>query len=164
MNISAHSFIIMDVKLTRWLARYGITCLRTSIGLVFFWFGVLKFFPGLSPAENLAARTISVMTLGLVPGSVSLPTLATLEVTIGLGFLTGRFMRTTLFLLAAQMLGTLTPLFFFPMETFTTAPIAPTLEGQYIIKNIVLISAALVLGAVVRGGKLIAEPETPPRA
>ena len=67
------------------------------------------------------------------------------------------FMRATLFLLALQMVGTLTPLVLFPGEVFTHVPYAPTLEGQYIIKNAVLISAAIVLGATVRGGGLVAE-------
>jgi hypothetical protein len=57
------------------------------------------------------------------------------------------------------MLGTITPLFFFPAETFTRIPYAPTLEGQYIVKNIVLVAAGLVLGATVRGGDLVADPE-----
>jgi len=56
-----------------------------------------------------------------------------------------------------QTLGTVTPLFFFPAETFSTWLFAPTLEGQYIIKNVVLLSAGIVLGGVVRGGALIAD-------
>ena len=63
-----------------------------------------------------------------------------------------------LFLLLVQMLGTLTPLLLFPSETFTVFPFAPTLEGQYIIKNIVLIGAAMVVGATVRGGRIEPEP------
>lgn len=158
MQIHALPFTLVDVKLTRWLARHGLSCLRLSVGVVFLWFGALKFFPGLSPAEDLAARTINLMTFGAIPATVSLPLLATWEVLIGLGFLTGRFQRATLLLLAGQMLGTVTPLLFFPHETFSAFPVAPTLEGQYIIKNIVLLSAGLVLGAVVRGGQLIADP------
>jgi hypothetical protein len=57
------------------------------------------------------------------------------------------------------MLGTITPLFLFPEESFLRFPIAPTLEGQYIIKNMVLISAGMVIGATVRGGQFVAEPE-----
>ena len=68
-------------------------------------------------------------------------------------------MRATLLLLILQMLGTVTPLALFPAETFTRFPYAPTLEGQYIIKNVVLVSAAVVLGATVRGGDLVADPE-----
>jgi hypothetical protein len=63
-----------------------------------------------------------------------------------------------LLLLFMQMLGTITPLFLFPDETWIQFPIAPTLEGQYIIKNVVLVAAAIVLGATVRGGELTAEP------
>jgi hypothetical protein len=77
---------------------------------------------------------------------------------IGIGLILGRGLRPILFLLAVQMLGTFTPLFLFPSETFTVFPFAPTLEGQYIIKNIVLIGAAMAVGATVRGGGLVAEP------
>jgi hypothetical protein len=58
------------------------------------------------------------------------------------------------------MLGTITPIFLFPQEVFARIPYAPTLEGQYIIKNIILISAGIVIGATVRGGRMIAEPHT----
>ncbi|MFN0156944.1 MAG: DoxX family membrane protein [Bacteroidota bacterium] len=149
-----------DVSLTRWMAHHGVRALRVSLGLVFFWFGVLKFFPGLSPAQDLATRTIDVLTFGMIPSTVSIPILATWECVIGLGLITGWFVRATLFLLFAQMVGTVTPLFLFPHETFTQFPYAPTLEGQYIIKNIVLATAAIVIGATVRGGYLTADPGT----
>jgi len=90
---------------------------------------------------------------------VAVPILAALERVIGLGLLLGVFLRVVLLLLAVQMLGTLTPLVLFPREVFTLVPLAPTLEGQYIIKNAVLISAAMVLGATVRGGGLVSQPE-----
>lgn len=148
-----------DEKITNWMARYGIVLLRISLGIVFFWFGVLKFFPGLSPAQDLAARTISVLTFGLVPPDLSVPVLAAWECVIGLGLISGFFMRGTLLLLWLQMLGTITPLFLFPSEVFTRIPYAPALEGQYIIKNLVLVSAGLVIGATVRGGAVVADPE-----
>lgn len=151
------SFDQIDVRITHWMAHYGVVLLRISLGIVFFWFGVLKFFPGLSPAQDLAARTITMLTLGLVSPSMSVPLLATWECLIGLGLITGRFMRVTLLLLFVQMLGTFLPLVFFPAESFTRFPYAPTLEGQYIIKNLVLISAGLVIGATVRGGRVVAE-------
>jgi uncharacterized membrane protein YphA (DoxX/SURF4 family) len=148
----------LDRRITMALASSAVPVLRISLGIVFLWFGVLKFFPGLSPAQDLAARTIEQLSFGLVPPAVSLPVLAAWEVLIGLGLLSGRFLRATLLLLAVQMLGTLTPLVLFPAETFTVFPIAPTLEGQYILKNMVLIAAAMVVGATVRGGQLQAEP------
>ena len=140
------------------MAAHGLTVLRLAIGVVFLWFGALKLVPGASPAEDLAARTIERLTFGIVPPDVALPVLAVWEVAIGIGLLIGRWMRAVLLLLFVQMLGTITPLFLFPSETFTTFPLAPTLEGQYIIKNIVIVSAAIVLGATVRGGELTAEP------
>lgn len=148
----------IDARITRWMASHGIVALRWSLGLVFLWFGVLKFFPGLSPADELAGRTIASLTGGLVVPAVSLPVLATWECAIGLGLVTRQFMRATLFLLAAQMAGTLAPLVLFPSETFTRFPFAPTLEGQYILKNAVIISAAIVIGATVRGGGIVDRP------
>ena len=147
----------LDVRITATLARISIPALRVALGIVFLWFGILKFFPNLSPAETLAARTIEQLTFGVVQANVALPVLAAWETLIGVGLIVNRFMRAVLFLLAAQMLGTFTPLLLFPGETFSVFPIAPTLEGQYIIKNIVLIGAAMAVGATVRGGGMVAE-------
>jgi uncharacterized membrane protein YphA (DoxX/SURF4 family) len=155
-------FDLIDARITHWMARYGLRLLRISLGVVFLWFGVLKFFPGMSPASDLASRTIDVLSFGVVHSSVSVPLLAGWECLIGVGLLFGIFMRATLLLLAVQMAGTLTPLVLFPGEVFTRIPYAPTLEGQYIIKNAVLISAAIVLGATVRGGGLVAEKDRVP--
>ncbi len=121
-------------------------------------FGMLKFFPGLSPAQTLAVKTIDVLAFGLLPSSVGLVLLALLECAISLGLISGRFIRLTLLLLAFQMVGAASPLFLFPAEVFTQFPYAPTLEGQYIIKNLVLIGAGLVLGATARGGRIITDP------
>ena len=149
----------VDVRLTQWMTRYGVVILRVALGFVFLWFGALKYLPGLSPAQTLALGTIDALTFGLIPTGMSLMLLATLECAIGLGLISGRFMRLTLLLLAFQMVGAASPLFLFPAEVFTRFPYAPTLEGQYIIKNVVLISAGLVIGATVRGGGLTADPE-----
>jgi uncharacterized membrane protein YphA (DoxX/SURF4 family) len=148
-----------DEALTRWMAKYGVFLLRISVGIVFFWFGVLKYFPGLSPATDLATKTIDTLTFGIISGSLALYILATLEVAIGIGLIFGVFLREILLLLLFQMLGTITPLFLFTSEAFTQIPYAPTLEGQYIIKNIVIVSAGIVIGATVRGGRLVADPD-----
>ncbi|MBE0662442.1 MAG: DoxX family protein [Bacteroidales bacterium] len=139
----------LDKRITSWMSKYGLVLLRLSIGIVFFWFGILKFFSGLSPAQDLAIRTVDVLAFGLIPGSISIHILAVWEVLIGIGLLTGIYMRVTLFLLFLQMIGTMSPVFLFPAEVFTRIPYAPTLEGQYIIKNLVIISAGFVLGATV---------------
>jgi uncharacterized membrane protein YphA (DoxX/SURF4 family) len=148
----------IDARITGWMARWGLLLLRISLGIVYLWFGVLKFFPGLSPAAGLATRTIEQLSFGLIPAETALLLLAVWETLIGLGLIFGVWMRVTLLLLFIQMLGTLMPVFFFPQEVFTAVPYAPTLEGQYIIKNLVIISAAIVLGATVRGGVIVADP------
>ncbi len=144
----------LDRRLAAWMARHGVELLRWSLGLVFVWFGVLKFFPGASPAADLAIRTIGWLTGGLLPAGTALMLLATLETAIGLGLLWGRHLRPVLLLLWLQMAGALLPLVIFPGDVFQRAPLIPTLEGQYIIKNLVVIAASLVIGATVRGGDL----------
>lgn len=151
-------FDTADARITRWMARHGVPLLRVSLGIVFLWFGALKFFPGVSPAQDLASRTVEALTFGRVAPALSIPVLAAWECLIGLGLLTNVAMRATLLLLVVQMAGTLTPIVLFPGEVFTRVPYAPTLEGQYIIKNAVLISAAIVIGATVRGGRLVPDP------
>ena len=130
--------------------RHGVILTRVSLAIVYLWFGALKFFPGTSPAETLATDTITRLTGGNIPENLARIGLATWEVLIGLGLLSGRFLRITLLLLWVQMAGALLPLVFFPDETFTRFPLVPTLEGQYIIKNLVIISAAIVVGGTVR--------------
>lgn len=148
----------LDLSITGWMARFGPLLLRVSLGIVFLWFGALKLFPTASPAEELATRTVGVLTSGFIPDSVALQILAVWECLIGLGLLLGRGLRGILLLLYVQMVGTLTPIVLFPHEVFARIPYAPTLEGQYIIKNLVLISAGIVVGATVRGGWIVPEP------
>lgn len=135
----------------RWLSagmrRSGITVLRVGLGVVFFWFGALKLFPGLSPAEGLVRNTVY-----FVDPAFFLPVLAVWEVLIGLGLMLGRFLRVTLLLLFLQMPGTALPLVLLPEVVWTVFPHGLTLEGQYIVKNLVLIGAGLVLGGRVRDG------------
>jgi uncharacterized membrane protein YphA (DoxX/SURF4 family) len=147
----------VDRRITAWLGRHGVTLSRLSLGIVYLWFGALKFVPGWSPAADLASRTIHLVSAGTVGTEWGLVVLAAWETSIGLGLLTGRFLRLTLLLLAVQMLGALLPLVVFPGETFERFPWAPTLEGQYIIKNLILASAASVVGATLRGRGLSAE-------
>jgi uncharacterized membrane protein YkgB len=134
------------------MADHGITMLRLALGVVFVWFGALKFVPGLSPAEGLVRATVPFL-----PGELFLPFLGLWEVTIGVGFLTGRALRLTILLLFLQMPGTLAPVLLLPERVFTHFPFGLTLEGQYIVKNTVLIAAALVIGATVRGARLVEE-------
>jgi putative oxidoreductase len=143
-------------RLARWLARYSITLLRMSLGAVFLGFGVLKFVPGLSPAEPLAAQTLEILTLGLLPERVGLVMVAGLESAIGILLLSGRFMRVALVLLAAELVGIMSPLILLPREMFG-ANFAPTLAGQYVIKDIIIGAAGLVVAAKALGARMIVE-------
>jgi uncharacterized membrane protein YkgB len=144
----------IDKRITHWMAEYGMTILRVGLGIVFFWFGALKLVPGLSPAEELVRNTTY-----FVNPDWFIPVLALWEMAIGLGLIVGKFMRLTLLLLFLQMPGTALPLVVLPQAVWTQFPYGLTLEGQYIIKNLVLIGAGLVLGGTVRGGRLEPEPE-----
>lgn len=156
-TVDRTAFQAIDRTITGWLAEHGLTLLRISIGVVFVWFGMLKFWPGLSPADRLATDTIDRLSFGLIDHGTARILLATLETAIGIGLVAGKLLRTTLLLLVGQMLGTVTPLFLFPELTWSDI-LVPTLEGQYILKNIVLVSAALTIGATVRGGRLVDDP------
>ena len=151
------TFNRIDRAVTFWMAQNGLKLLRITIGLIFLWFGAMKFFPALSPAEGIASKTISTITFGLLSKQVALYILAAWETAIGLGLLLNLFLRETLLLMFVQMLGTITPIFLFPGEVFTNFPFGLTLEGQYIMKNLVLVSGGIVIGATVRGGRLVAE-------
>ncbi len=142
-----------DKRLTKWMAQNGINLLRISIGIIYIWFGALKFIPGASPAEPLIRETLSFLPLNLF-----IPFLALWEVAIGVGFLTGKFMRLTILLMVLQMMGAVSPIILNPEAVFVNFPFVLTLEGQYIIKNLILIAAAIVVGATVRGGQLTNEP------
>ncbi len=143
----------VDPIVVRWMADHGLSIMRIGLGVVFLWFGLLKLFPGLSPAEDLVRRTVY-----FVDPDVFLPVLAVWESLIGLGLILGKMMRLTLLLLFLQMLGTALPLLVLPEVVWAFFPFGLTLEGQYIVKNLVLIGAALVLGGTVRGGRIEPSP------
>lgn len=151
----APSLDAVELSAARWLARHSVDLLRMSLGLVFLVFGVLKFFPGVSPAEGLASQTFAILTFGLVPHDVAMLLIATLETTIGVLLISGRGLRLALTLLAVQMVGILSPLVLLPGEMFRTDPIAPTLAGQYVMKDLILGAAALVVAAKALGADMV---------
>ncbi|WP_439185439.1 hypothetical protein [Carboxylicivirga taeanensis] len=160
MNLRGTAFHKIDKYVTKWMADNGLFLLRLSIGIIFFWFGFLKFFDGLSPAEGIALKTIKTLISDSLSDQLILNILGAWEVLIGLGLLFNIYLRETLLLLYLQMIGTFTPLFLFTSEVFHIFPYSFTLEGQYIVKNIVIVSAGIVLGATVRGGRL--DPQSKP--
>lgn len=143
----------VDDQLTVWMSQNGVKLLRVSIGIVFIWFGALKYFDHLSPAQDLAINTIQSITAHLFPDKLDLYLLATLEVAIGIGLIFKLYLRMTLGLLFLQMLGTFSPLVLFPDLAFTAFPYGLTLEGQYILKNLIIVSAGIVIGSTAKNSK-----------
>lgn len=137
-------FEAIDAQVTQWMSRYGLPALRYSLAIIFIWFGLLKVI-GYSPATELVIRTVYWFD-----PSWFVPFLGVWEMIIGACFLYRPLVRLGIALLAPQMLGTLLPLILLPSIVFQGNPFLPTLEGQYIIKNLLIISAAIVIGATVR--------------
>jgi uncharacterized membrane protein YkgB len=134
----------LDAALTSLMDRWSIPALRAALGIVFVWFGGLKVL-GVSPAADLVASTVYI-----VPAELFVPVLGVWEVLIGLCLLYRPLTRLGLLLLALQLPGTFLPLVLLPDVVYVTFPYALTVEGQYIIKNLVIIAAALVIGSTVR--------------
>lgn len=134
----------LDRRIAGWMQRNGLFVLRIALAIIFIWYGILKPF-GMSPAAELVRKTVY-----FVPPDLFIPILGWWEVAIGVGLLYRPLNRTAIFLLFLQMPGTLLPLVLLPEVCFTQIPWGLTLEGQYIVKNAVLIGAALVVGGTVR--------------
>ncbi len=144
-SIFGNSFEKFDRRITDWMAEHGVLLLRISLGLVYVWFGALKLFPGASPASDLIRQSFEFM-----PTSLFIPAIGVLEVLIGLGFLAGVFLRVVILLMFFQMIGALSPIVLEPGAVWQGFPFVLTMEGQYMVKNVVLISAAIIVGATVR--------------
>ncbi|AVR46525.1 hypothetical protein C7S20_15325 [Christiangramia fulva] len=121
----------------------AITILRRSIGVIFIWFGMVKFFVGLSPAEDLASSTICTLTAHIFPQASCMPVLAIFESLIGISLLSGKFLKWALGLLFLHMLGTFSTFFIFPEQMFSHFPFVLTMKGQYVMKNIIILAAGI---------------------
>ena len=135
----------IDVQITKLLEKFSIPALRIGIGIVFIWFGALKPL-GISPANELVINTTS----WAFDPSWFIPFLGYWEMAIGVFFLIKPLNRVAIFLLAFQIPGTFLPLIMVPEKCFTVFPYGLTLEGQYIIKNLVIIAAAITIGSKVQ--------------
>lgn len=125
------------------IAARGVDILRVCLGLIIAGFGVLKFFPGVSPAQPLVTRAVDLLTFGAISGQPAMDLTASVECLVGIVLITGRLLRPGLILLAGCVLGWMSPLILFPADLFTGG--GPTLEAQYILKDIVLGAAGLVV-------------------
>ncbi|MGI9000884.1 MAG: hypothetical protein ACR2GH_04385 [Pseudonocardia sp.] len=136
-----------------WLHQHSITLLRISMGAVILGFGVLKYFPGMSPAEGLVLVTTKLLTFGLVPDQVLMVLTATMECALGLSLILGRGLRVSIYLLVFWVLGILSPALLVPQRLFSGPDHAPTLEGQYVLKDVILLAAVLVIATAVLNRK-----------
>ncbi len=139
----------LDRRISAFMRRWGTPALRFSLAVIFIWFGILKPL-GMSPAEDVVKKTAAWMPLLDADGWLAV--IGWWEVAIGVTFLWKRTVRLAIALMAVQMVGTFMPLVLLPEVTFQPGrvPYAPTIEGQYIIKNLLIISAALAVGGRVR--------------
>lgn len=134
----------IDQQIARFMSRWSTPAIRISFGIIFIWFGILKPF-NVSSAEGLLKATVVWLPFG--SPEFWLTIIGWWEVAIGVTFLFSRTTKIAIALLLLQMFGTFMPLVLLPEVTFQNGNIfTPTLEGQYIIKNVMIISAALVLG------------------
>lgn len=143
------SFDAFDRRITAFMRRWGIPALRYSLAVIFIWFGILKPL-GMSPAADVVKATVRWMPRLSPDGWLAV--IGWWEVAIGVTFLFKHTVRLAIALLALQMIGTFMPLVMLPEVTFQPGriPYAPTIEGQYIIKNLLIISAAMAVGGRVR--------------
>ena len=139
------------VALTAVLVRWSVPALRVMLGLVFLGFGVLKYFPGASPAEQIVTQTVGALTFGVVEGTAAVVLTAVVETVIGLTLLTGRWLKVGLVVLAVALVGMMSPVVLFPGELFGDGV---TLLGQYVLKDVVFVAAAAVVAAVTLGARL----------
>jgi uncharacterized membrane protein YkgB len=130
-----------DTLLINYLSKISLPVLRVSLGIVFIWFGALK------PLGNSPANDVITKTIYWFNPDIFIPILGVWEMLIGICLLYTPLIRIGLFLLALQMPGTFLPLLLRPEICFVSIPFNLTLEGQYIIKNLVLIGAAMVVGS-----------------
>jgi len=139
----------MEEQSIDWLRDNSKTLARFAMFVVYFWFGALKL-AGLS-AANPMVQTLQAKTLPFLSFGQFIVMFALFEMLIGMLFLIPKATRIAIVLFAAHMVTTTMPLFLLPAMTWQRA-LVPTMEGQYIIKNIVLIALAGNIAASLRDG------------
>lgn len=136
----------MDERFARLMGKYGVTLLRLAVATVYIWFGGLKLV-GQSPVAELVEKTVPPV----MPKRLSVPLVGALEVMIGFGLLTRSALRLTLLLYFVQMANTFLVLFRLPRRSFRAGnPILLTQTGEFVVKNLVLLTAGLVIGSTIR--------------
>ncbi|MCM4157357.1 hypothetical protein [Gramella sp. AN32] len=134
----------LDFKISRWMYVYGKPMLRFSLAVIFIWFGYLKLIDA-SPAAPIIKETV----FWLDP-EIFIDVLGAWEVLIGIFLCFKNTIRIAILLMVFQMPGTFLPLVILPEVCFVKFPFILSMEGQYIIKNLILLSAGIVVGGTVR--------------
>lgn len=149
----------VDDTIIDFLRRWSIVVLRVSVAVVFIWFGALKVFD-VTPVADLVGDTVY-----WVDPDWFVPVLGVFEIAVGVGLLVRRYLRTVLGLFALQMVGTFLVLVIQPDVAFQDGnPLLLTVEGEFVVKNLVLLSAGMVMGATVRRGRAIVRDTESPEA
>ncbi|MGK9149124.1 hypothetical protein KXS11_15940 [Plantibacter flavus] len=143
--ISRSSNSLLD-RIERLARRIAVPFVRLALATVMLWFGIPKLIPNGSPAEDIAVDTVAVLTTGMITGDLARILVGSLEVVIGCALLIGRFMPLILAVMLGHMAATFAPLVIFPALTWH-GPMVGSLEGQYILKNIIIIACVMILAA-----------------
>lgn len=122
-----------------------VSLLSIGTGLIYLWFGGLKFFPSYSPAEELATQTVELITFGIIEPSISILILAVWEVAVGIFLIFNFYRRQTAILGLVHIFFTFFPLLLFYDQSFSNPPFGFSLLGQYIFKNVLIISSFIVI-------------------
>lgn len=145
MSEDVHTITRVESTIQIWLARNSVRLLRISMGAIILGFGFLKYFPGVSPAEHMVETVSRMLTFGLMPDRATMFLFATVECLIGLSLITGIGLRVVIYPMALWAVGILSPLVLMPVELFSGPDHMPTLEGQYVLKDVILLTATMVI-------------------
>lgn len=140
-----HRFTLFETKIQTWLARNSVRLLRVSMGAIILFFGLLKYFPGVSPAEHMVETVSRTLTFGLAPDQPVMFLFATAECLIGISLITRIGLRVVIYPMGLWAVGILSPLALMPAELFSGPDHMPTLEGQYVLKDLILLTATMVI-------------------
>lgn len=145
MSEDVHTITRVETTIQTWLTRNSVRLLRISMGAVILGFGFLKYFPGVSPAEHMVETVSRTLTFGLMPDRPTMFLFATVECLIGLSLITGIGLRVVIYPTGLWAVGILSPLVLMPGELFSGPDHMPSLEGQYVLKDVILLTATLVI-------------------
>ena len=133
-----------DTLVAAFMERWGHRIERLGLSAIFLWFGLLKLL-GETSASSIIAKTVY-----FGDPEITVPALGLWEALIGMCFLVRPLVRVAILLLFLRFPGTLLALLLSHEQCFDGSLLVPTIQGQYLLKELTLIGAALVIGGTVR--------------